>query len=43
LRNVYFGQVTDPNTADVNRDGRVEGAIINGQAVEIEHPIWGAK
>jgi iron complex outermembrane receptor protein len=43
LRNVYFGQVTDPNTADVNGDGRVEGAIINGQAVEIEHPVWGAK
>lgn len=43
LRNVYFGKVTDPNTADVNGDGRVEGAIINGQAVEIEHPIWGAK
>jgi iron complex outermembrane receptor protein len=29
-----FGQVTDPNTVDV-RDGRVEGAIINGQAVEM--------
>ena len=43
LRNVYFGKVTDPNTADVNGDGRIEGAIINGQAVEIEHPIWGAK
>ena len=43
LRNVYFGKVTDPNTADVNGDGRVEGVIINGQAVEIEHPIWGAK
>ncbi|WP_426092776.1 TonB-dependent receptor [Flavobacterium sp. DSR3-2] len=43
LRNVYFGKVTDPNTADVNGDGRVEGIIINGQAVEIEHPIWGAK
>jgi iron complex outermembrane receptor protein len=43
LRNVYFGQVTDPNTADVNGDGRVEGTIINGQAVETEHPIWGAK
>ena len=43
LRNVYFGQVTDPNTADVNGDGRVEGALINGQAVEIEHPVWGAK
>ena len=43
LRNVYFGKVTDPNTADVNGDGRVEGIIVNGQAVEIEHPIWGAK
>jgi iron complex outermembrane receptor protein len=43
LRNVYFGKVTDPNTADVNGDGRVEGTIINGQAVEIEHPVWGAK
>lgn len=43
LRNVYFGEVTDPNTVDVNRDGRIEGAIINGQAVEIEHPVWGAK
>lgn len=43
LRNVYFGKVTDPNTADVNGDGRVEGAVVNGQSVEIEHPIWGAK
>ncbi|MFV5703794.1 TonB-dependent receptor domain-containing protein [Flavobacterium sp. XS2P12] len=43
LRNVYFGKVTDPNTADVNGDGRVEGVIVNGQVVEIEHPIWGAK
>lgn len=43
LRNVYFGKVTDPNTADVNGDGRVEGIIVNGQAVEIEHPVWGAK
>lgn len=43
LMNVYFGQVTSPNTVDVNRDGRVEGAIINGNVVEIEHPVWGAK
>jgi iron complex outermembrane receptor protein len=43
LRNVYFGKVTDPNTADVNGDGRVESIIVNGQAVEVEHPIWGAK
>ncbi len=43
LRNVYFGEVTDPNTVDVNGDGRIEGAIVNGQVVEIEHPVWGAK
>ncbi|MEC5166885.1 iron complex outermembrane receptor protein [Flavobacterium sp. PL11] len=43
LRNVYFGKVTDPNTADANGDGRVEGAIVNGQVIEVEHPIWGAK
>jgi iron complex outermembrane recepter protein len=43
LRNVYFGQVTDPNTADVNGDGIVTGEIINGSVVETEHPIWGAK
>jgi iron complex outermembrane receptor protein len=40
LRNVYFGQVTDPNTVDVNGDGKVEGAIINGQTVNVEHPVW---
>jgi iron complex outermembrane receptor protein len=43
LRNVYFGEVTDPNTVDVNGDGRIEGAIINGQAVEIEHPVWSSR
>lgn len=43
LRNVYFGKVTDPNTADANGDGKVEGAIVNGQVLEVEHPIWGAK
>ncbi|SHG30629.1 iron complex outermembrane recepter protein [Flavobacterium segetis] len=43
LMNVYFGEVTSPNTVDANRDGRVEGTIINGQAVEVEHPVWGAK
>lgn len=42
LRNVYFGKVTDPNTVDVNADGRIEGALINGQVVEVEHPIWSA-
>ena len=43
LRNVYFGKVTDPNTVDVNGDGRIEGALINGQAVEIEHPVWSSR
>ena len=43
LRNVYFGKVTDPNTVDVNGDGRIEAVAINGKAVEIEHPVWGAK
>jgi hypothetical protein len=43
LRNVYFGAVTDPNTVDANGDGRIDGAIINGQVVETEHPVWGGK
>ena len=43
LRNVYFGKVTDPNTVDVNGDGLVGGIVVNGQAVENEHPIWGAR
>ena len=43
LRNVYFGEVTDPNTADVNRDGFVGAIVVNGQAVENEHPVWGGK
>ncbi|MBC7568986.1 MAG: TonB-dependent receptor [Spirosoma sp.] len=43
LRNVYFGKVTDPNTVDVNGDGFVGAIVVNGQAVENEHPIWGAR
>lgn len=43
LRNVYFGVVTDPNTADVNGDGKIEAIAVNGYAVEIEHPVWGAR
>ena len=43
LRNVYFGQVTDPNTADVNGDGVIAAAVINGQAIEVEHPRWSAR
>lgn len=43
LRNVYFGEVTDPNTVDVNGDGQIGASIVNGRAVETEHPIWGGK
>ncbi len=43
LRNVYFGAVTDPNTVDVNGDGFVGAIVVNGQAVENEHPVWGAR
>lgn len=39
LRNVYFGQVTDPNTVDVNGDGFIGAIAVNGFAVEVEHPI----
>ena len=35
--------MTDPNTADVNGDGRVGAIVVNGRAVENEHPIWAAK
>lgn len=43
LRNVYFGKVTDPNVADVNGDGVINSTIVNGQNVQNEHPVWGAK
>jgi len=43
LRNVYFGEVTDPNAMDANGDGIISGEIINGQAVATEHPVWGGK
>jgi iron complex outermembrane receptor protein len=43
LRNVYFGVVTDPNVADVNGDGIINAIVVNGKAVENEHPIWGAR
>jgi iron complex outermembrane receptor protein len=42
LRNVYFGAVTDPNTVDVNGDGRIEGALLMDRLVETEH-VWGGK
>ena len=43
LRQTFFGEVTDPNTADVNADGFVEGAFINNQFIAVEHPVWGAR
>jgi iron complex outermembrane receptor protein len=43
LRNVYFGKVTDPNTVDVNGDGIIGAIVVNGQAVENEHPVWGGR
>ncbi|CAN5383851.1 TonB-dependent receptor [soil metagenome] len=43
LRNVYFGKVTDPNTVDVNGDGIIGAIVVNGRAVENEHPIWGGR
>jgi iron complex outermembrane recepter protein len=43
LRNVYFGEVTDPNTADADGNGTIDTAVINGQTVAVEHPVWGGK
>ena len=43
LRHTFFGTVTDPNTADVNGNGFVEGANINGQFLATEHPVIGGR
>lgn len=43
LRNVYFGQVTDPNIVDANGDGRINAIVVNNQVVENEHPTWDAR
>ncbi|MBE9466552.1 TonB-dependent receptor domain-containing protein [Dyadobacter subterraneus] len=43
IRNAYFGKVTDPNTVDVNGDGFIGAKIVNGLAVETEHPVWGGR
>jgi iron complex outermembrane recepter protein len=43
MRQTFFGEVTDPNTADVNADGIVEGATVNNQFIAVEHPVWGAR
>ena len=43
LRHTYFGAVTDPNTADINGNGLVEGSTINGQFLATEHPTFGGR
>jgi iron complex outermembrane recepter protein len=43
LRHTFFGAVTDPNVADVNGDGIVEGATVNGQFIAVEHPRYEGK
>ena len=43
MKNVYFGKVTDPNTVDVNGNGQIDAIVVNGQAIENEHPIWAGK
>jgi iron complex outermembrane recepter protein len=43
LRHTFFGAVTDPNVGDVNGDGIVEGANINGQFIAVEHPRYEGK
>ncbi|MBS1511842.1 MAG: TonB-dependent receptor [Bacteroidetes bacterium] len=43
MRQTFFGKVEDPNTADVNGDGRVAGSFINNQFIATEHPFWSAR
>ena len=40
LRHTYFGSVNEPNTADVNGNGLVEGGNVNGQFIAVEHPRY---
>ncbi|MDL1913263.1 MAG: TonB-dependent receptor [Bergeyella sp.] len=40
LRNVYFGEVTDPET---DPTGKVVTQQINGQDVQVNHPIYSGK
>ncbi len=40
LRHTYFGPVNEPNTADVNGNGIVEGSNVNGQFIAVEHPRY---
>jgi iron complex outermembrane recepter protein len=43
LRHTFFGAVTDPNVGDVNGDGIIETANINGKSLEVEHPQYEGK
>ena len=43
LRHTYFGNVFEPNTADINGNGLVEGGIVNGQFIAVEHPKYGGR
>jgi iron complex outermembrane receptor protein len=43
MRQTYFGRTEDPNTADVNGDGIVNGATINDRFIAVEHPFWEAR
>ncbi len=43
MRQTFFGMVEDPNTADVNGDGIVQGSWINSQFIATEHPKYDAR
>lgn len=43
LRHTYFGNVFEPNTADVNGNGLIEGGTVNGQFIAVEHPKYGGR
>ena len=43
LRNVYFGQVTESFATDADRNGTIDTAVVNGETIQVEHPIYGGK
>jgi iron complex outermembrane recepter protein len=43
LRHTFFGPVTEPNVADVDGDGFLETATVNGQVIAVEHPKYEGK